>query len=726
MAGALAVGPRGAGGPTRRSAGRPTAVESPAGLRRHLAWHGCPPRLLLLPAFPLRRACAKGRGCWRRHLSSTRRTPLCCCCWRTFACGRDTQTRCAAAEAAAFAHVQQKHELQCEASQLLTRWLSLQRPRLLGTCWAPACFNQWPLPSLAALLCPAGAAGGKDRSGARLLPGAAGGGPHCSGARLPRRRPAERGGAVLPAGMLWGRERSLRGGCWVWWPLRVGWKWAPGGCSMSQAPDQITPHYTTPAQFAHTHTHRLGPPPQAHQLDKTLPLPQLGIAQMHVLQDNPQNAVSILESVLLEVPHWIDALQVGATHYPRTGEGVPLRSRGNPFLPRAGATRLRLEVVLLQRCAEVQLRCSTQVRAPHVLINRVHVIFGRPPRLRCTPIAPSLSQVIGRVLPRTAQKSTKAVPQLKEAAAQRPKDAELWELLGDVLSAIEPAGGCRLRVRRGVTGADSRPARNPVPLRTSCTANPPRRCLLLPPPLVRPRRPQGLRQSHRDPAGSGRQRQRRRRRRRAAPALPPAQQRGGDAPARPQLWGCVQADGGGPGGELAGSGGPERRRAGALRVHSEVLQLRQLPALLPSPPWGAPGGSLLAVTQVSAPLRAHRTPALDKPRMSSASACGAHVPPLSNPAYLARPPCLRRQVTLAYNMARVKEDCGDLKAAEAEYLKLLENVPDYGDCCLRLACVAKARGDTKVRGAGVVACQPQQAPAALLVLRRCWRDRHEL
>jgi RNA polymerase-associated protein CTR9 len=50
---------------------------------------------------------------------------------------------------------------------------------------------------------------------------------------------------------------------------------------------------------------------------------------------------------------------------------------------------------------------------------------------------------------------------------------------------------------------------------------------------------------------------------------------------------------------------------------------------------------------------------------------------------------------LGYNLARVKEACGDLKSAEAEYKELLRQFPQYGDCCLRLACIAKARGDTK-------------------------------
>ena len=53
------------------------------------------------------------------------------------------------------------------------------------------------------------------------------------------------------------------------------------------------------------------------------------------------------------------------------------------------------------------------------------------------------------------------------------------------------------------------------------------------------------------------------------------------------------------------------------------------------------------------------------------------------------------QVSLGYNLARVKEACGSLKAAEAEYRELLKQFPQYGDCCMRLACIARARGDTK-------------------------------
>ena len=54
-----------------------------------------------------------------------------------------------------------------------------------------------------------------------------------------------------------------------------------------------------------------------------------------------------------------------------------------------------------------------------------------------------------------------------------------------------------------------------------------------------------------------------------------------------------------------------------------------------------------------------------------------------------------------------------LQAAEAEYRELLRQFPQYGDCCLRLACIAKARGDTKVRPLRPPAAHAAAAHAAL-------------
>ena len=51
------------------------------------------------------------------------------------------------------------------------------------------------------------------------------------------------------------------------------------------------------------------------------------------------------------------------------------------------------------------------------------------------------------------------------------------------------------------------------------------------------------------------------------------------------------------------------------------------------------------------------------------------------------------QVTLGYNMARITESIGDLKTAEKEYIDLLKEFPKYVDCELRLACIAKKKGD---------------------------------
>jgi RNA polymerase-associated protein CTR9 len=51
------------------------------------------------------------------------------------------------------------------------------------------------------------------------------------------------------------------------------------------------------------------------------------------------------------------------------------------------------------------------------------------------------------------------------------------------------------------------------------------------------------------------------------------------------------------------------------------------------------------------------------------------------------------QVTMGFNLARAREATGDLKAAEADYKGLLDQFPEYTDCHLRLACMARARGD---------------------------------
>lgn len=221
---------------------------------------------------------------------------------------------------------------------------------------------------------------------------------------------------------------------------------------------------------------------QANQLDSKLPLPKLGLAQVEVLRGQPINAVSILESVLLDVPQWIDALQV-----------------------------------------------------------------------------------LGRVLPKTPLKSTKVVPQFKEATEQRPQDADLWELLGDLLSSLEPAGALKaynkaIEIKRAAA------------------------------------------------AGNG------------------SANGGAQLPAR-------------------------------LLNNAAVLHLRA-------------GNSQAAYDLMAQAMQ------------TAADAGLGNLSPLA-------------QVTLGYNLARVKEACGSLQAAEAEYKELLKQFPQYGDCCLRLACIAKARGDTK-------------------------------
>ncbi|BDA40854.1 RNA polymerase-associated protein CTR9 homolog [Coccomyxa sp. Obi] len=50
-------------------------------------------------------------------------------------------------------------------------------------------------------------------------------------------------------------------------------------------------------------------------------------------------------------------------------------------------------------------------------------------------------------------------------------------------------------------------------------------------------------------------------------------------------------------------------------------------------------------------------------------------------------------VTLGFNQARVQEAAGNIEAAARSYKDMLEAFPGYTDCLLRLACIAKHRGD---------------------------------
>lgn len=54
------------------------------------------------------------------------------------------------------------------------------------------------------------------------------------------------------------------------------------------------------------------------------------------------------------------------------------------------------------------------------------------------------------------------------------------------------------------------------------------------------------------------------------------------------------------------------------------------------------------------------------------------------------------QVTIGFNLARVREACGELEAAGRDYRELLQQFPRYADPYLRLAAMARRRGDTKV------------------------------
>eukprot|EP00887_Chlorella_sp_A99_P005280 scaffold1.g5280.t1 len=105
-------------------------------------------------------------------------------------------------------------------------------------------------------------------------------------------------------------------------------------------------------------------------------------------------------------------------------------------------------------------------------------------------------------------------------------------------------------------------------------------------------------------------------------------------------------------------------------------------------------GDVLASVEPAGALQAF-TKAIEL-RQAENGRGGAHLPTrLANNAavlYL-RAGDAARAVTLGYNMARCREAAGEVAAAEAEYRALLQQFPQYGDCLLRLASIARRRGD---------------------------------
>lgn len=132
--------------------------------------------------------------------------------------------------------------------------------------------------------------------------------------------------------------------------------------------------------------------------------------------------MTLLESVLTDAPQWIDALEV------RQYRSTAAQQYSSTAWSRPAALVCRLGPCLLTRLS------TSRHTMPH------------PPTTSMTHSA--ATQVLGRVYPKAARKagSAKVVGQFKEAAAQRPSNAELWELLGDLLASLEPAGGLGVEV----------------------------------------------------------------------------------------------------------------------------------------------------------------------------------------------------------------------------------------------------------------------------------------
>ena len=86
------------------------------------------------------------------------------------------------------------------------------------------------------------------------------------------------------------------------------------------------------------------------------------------------------------------------------------------------------------------------------------------------------------------------------------------------------------------------------------------------------------------------------------------------------------------------------------------------------------------------------------------------------------------QVTLGFNLARIHESLGNLKTAEMEYRAILSQFPQYADCHIRLALIAKQRGDFERAedAARAAAAVPGKEVDALAILAGLHLDRKDI
>ena len=441
--------------------------------------------------------------------------------------------------------------------------------------------------------------------------------------------------------------------------------------------------------------------PQAAQLDGKGPLPRLGLAQLSVLQGQPQNAASLLESVLADAPQWIDALEVGALRAaavlgaaavaapPTLGTCLPARAHRTPRC-RGRADARRASRPPPPRPPGAGPRVAADPEAPRRQVG-VPVQGGRgaaPLRRRALGAAgrPAGGPGARGWVPCSAGLDWAVV-----CAALRPPPGH--ECRGGA-EACQHTGWWRAgsaaapRVIARLSAASHALATQTGALKAYDTA-------------LEIRRKEAAKAASR--GGSG-----------AAPAAAPA----AALPAR-----------------LLNNAAVLHLRAGARQLASELMAAA-VAAAAAAPPselnplaqvgrlvgrrfkrpgaWGRlagrrPGAAVccndmpprLPCWRLASHLHSDAAPHSQlrlHPRPQATLGRNPWMPcrtqPFTTRTQLSPPP---PQVTLGYNLARVREACGDLKGAEAEYRELLAQFPQYGDCCLRLACIAKARGDTKVR-----------------------------
>ncbi|MCJ1422132.1 hypothetical protein MMC29_000011 [Sticta canariensis] len=219
---------------------------------------------------------------------------------------------------------------------------------------------------------------------------------------------------------------------------------------------------------------------QAKALDSKLALPLLGLAQMHLLQkDGCNTAIGFLETALGLSGNWLDALQVSLSRPPCFtvpltvwGIGILLGGSGcrchcNNIVGQQSSDEMHKRAAKWRphchpcRPALRSLLMIDPCSAGHSLKRSCSLrdceacLCGSRQEMQCCadPACACCVQLLSILYPHaTGRKAEAALQQLTAGAQRGNADASLWEAVGELSSSSDPAGACpkRLRVPRRI------------------------------------------------------------------------------------------------------------------------------------------------------------------------------------------------------------------------------------------------------------------------------------